>query len=163
MWLRRAFYRWLLPAAFALPLWLLIGWGVFNAGAWAFLWVLFLAIPGVFVWQLILMLLVRARGTVRLHRAVAWSDVIAFTIWHALVIALGFFDPTWWAPTLLAAIAVGLGLFWFELTQLWRQARPGPVVLHTTGVMGYIPPAATRPEPEQDDVIVITERGDRAS
>ena len=47
MWLRRAFFGWLIPAAFVLPLWLLIGWAVFNAGGWAFLWVLFLAIPGV--------------------------------------------------------------------------------------------------------------------
>ena len=65
MWLRRAFYGWLIPAAFILPLWLLVGWGVFNAGGWAFLWVLFLAIPGVFLWQLLLTLLVRARGTVQ--------------------------------------------------------------------------------------------------
>src|SRR5690349_9998248 len=49
MWLRRAFYGWLFPAAFLLPLWLLIGWAVFNAGGWAFLWVLFLAIPAVFI------------------------------------------------------------------------------------------------------------------
>jgi hypothetical protein len=67
MWLRRAFFGWLIPAAFLLPLWLLIGWAVFNAGGWAFLWVLFLAIPGVFLWQLLLTLLVRARGTVRAH------------------------------------------------------------------------------------------------
>ena len=26
MWLRQAFFRWLIPAAFLLPLWLLIGW-----------------------------------------------------------------------------------------------------------------------------------------
>ena len=105
MWLRRAFYGWLIPAAFLLPLWLLIGWGVFNAGGWAFLWVLFLAIPGVFLWQLLLTLLVRARGTVRLHRAVSWWDVLGFAVWHLLVISLGFFDPAWWAAVLVVAIA----------------------------------------------------------
>ena len=30
MWLRQAFFRWLIPAAFLLPLWLLVGWGVFQ-------------------------------------------------------------------------------------------------------------------------------------
>ena len=30
MWLRQAFFRWLIPAAFLLPLWLLIGWIVFG-------------------------------------------------------------------------------------------------------------------------------------
>ena len=43
MWLRRAFFRWFLPAAFLLPLWLLVGWGVFQGGR-AILWVLFIAI-----------------------------------------------------------------------------------------------------------------------
>ncbi len=39
MWLRRAFFGWLIPAAFVLPLWLLVGWGVFDAGGWGLLWV----------------------------------------------------------------------------------------------------------------------------
>ena len=38
MWLRRAFYQWLLPAALVLPLWLLIGWIAFSASGWALLW-----------------------------------------------------------------------------------------------------------------------------
>ncbi|MFB8386684.1 MFS transporter permease [Microbacterium sp. NPDC055910] len=158
MWLRRAFFGWLIPAAFVLPLWLLIGWGVFNAGAWAFLWVLFLAIPGVFVWQLVLTLLIRARGTVRAHRAVTWPDVAGLTVWHLLVIALGFFDPNWWALTLVAAIVVGLGLFWFELSQLWSQAKPSGFLLRTTSGVGYIPPTTTRSDPEPEDVIIITEK-----
>ena len=40
MWLRRAFFRWLIPAAFVLPLWLFVGWIVFGANPWALLWVL---------------------------------------------------------------------------------------------------------------------------
>ncbi len=115
MWVRRAFYAWLVPAAFLLPLWLLVGWGVFNAGGWAFLWVLFIAIPSVFIGQLVLTLLVRARGTVRAERAVSWWDVLGFTVWHGLTIALGFFNAAWWAPVMVLTIAVGIGLFWLEL------------------------------------------------
>ena len=42
MWVRQAFFRWLLPAAFVLPAWLLVGWIAFQGG-WAILWVLFIA------------------------------------------------------------------------------------------------------------------------
>lgn len=160
MWLRRAFFWWMIPAAFVLPLWLLVGWGVFNAGGWAFLWVLFLAMPGVFVWQLILTLLVRARGTVRAHRAVSWWDVLGFTVWHALVICLGFFAQAWWAPVFVVAVLAGLGLFWLELWQLWREAKPSRLLLHTSDGVAYIPPTVRR-EPSaaaEPDVIVITEK-----
>jgi hypothetical protein len=158
MWLRRAFYGWLIPAAFVVPLWLLVGWGVFNAGGWAFLWVLFLAIPGVFLWELLLTLLVRARGTVRAHRAVSWWDVLGFTVWHLLVISLGFYNPAWWAPMLVVAILVGVGLFWLELWQLWSEAKPSRIVLRTTEGMAYITPAAPRLAEDPQDVIVITEK-----
>ena len=158
MWLRRAFYGWLIPAAFLLPLWLLIGWGVFNAGGWAFLWVLFLAIPGVFLWQLLLTLLVRARGTVRLHRAVSWWDVLGFAVWHILVISLGFFDPAWWAVLLVVAITVGVGLFWLELWQLWSEAKPTRMVFRTTGGFSYLEPMASEPASPPQDVIIVTEK-----
>lgn len=159
MWVRRAFFSWLLPAAFVLPLWLLVGWGVFNAGGWAFLWVLFVAIPSVFVGQLLLSLLVRARGTVRASRAVSWWDVAGFTVWHALTIALGFYDRVSWVPLFVTAIVVGLGLFWLTLWELLREARPGRITLRTSGGMGFVPPEPPRPRAAADpDVIVITER-----
>lgn len=163
MWLRRAFYWWLVPAAFVLPLWLLIGWGVFDAGGWAFLWVLFLAIPGVFLWQLLVTLLVRARGTVREDRAVSWWDAAGFTVWHVLVISLGFYDQSWWALTLVTAILAGIGLFWLSLWQLWREARPGRIFLRTSSGAAYIPPpteSASSTRAADPDVIVITERED---
>lgn len=163
MSLRRAFFGWLIPAAFILPLWLLVGWGIFNAGGWAFLWVLFLAIPGVFIWQLILTLLVRARGTVRAEHAVSWWDVLGFTVWHGLLISLGFFVRDWWAPAMVTAILVGVGLFWLELWQLWREAKGGAaVVLHTSEGVAYLPPmdvAPPRADTADPNVIVITENG----
>ena len=165
MSLRRVFFGWLIPAAFVLPLWLLIGWGIFNAGGWAFLWVLFLAIPGVLIWQLVLTLLVRARGTVRASRAVSWWDVLGFTVWHALVISLGFFVQDWWAPAMVTAIIVGLGLFWLELWQLWREAKPTATILHTTEGVAYLAPANQAPprsDSAQPEVIVITEKSNPA-
>ena len=79
-----------------------------------------------------LTLLVRARGTVRAERAVSWWDVLGFAVWHCLVIALGFFNPAWWAPVMVVTILVGLGLFWLELWQLWREAKPSHILLRTT-------------------------------
>ncbi|MFV0320235.1 MAG: MFS transporter permease [Microbacterium sp.] len=124
MWLRRAFFVWLIPSAFLLPLWLLIGWGVFNAQALGLLWVLLIAIPSVFVGQLLFTLLVRARGMVRATRAVSWTDALGFTVWQGLTVALGFFDPASWVALFITAILAGLAMFWYLLWALVREARP---------------------------------------
>lgn len=159
MWVRRAFFWWLIPAAFVLPLWLLIGWIAFQAGGWALLWVLLIAMPSVFIGQLVLTLLVRARGTVRAERAVSWWDVLGFGVWHVLTILVGLFSPVWFWPSLVGAIVVGLALFWMSLWQLWREARPRRIVLQSSGGYAYIPadPPTNRAAAPQD-VIVVTER-----
>lgn len=161
MWLRRGFFGWLFPSAFILPLWLFIAWIVFSRGGWAFVWVLFLAIPSVFIGQLILTLLVRARGTVRAERAVSWWDVAGFTVWHCLTISLGFYNTTWWAPVFILTIFVFVALVWLVLWELWREAKPTTIVRYTATGVGYIPaeqptttPTASAADPE---VIVITE------
>ena len=156
-----------IPAAFLLPAWLLVGWAVFRAGGWAFLWVLFLAIPAVFIGQLVLTMLVRARGTVRAQRAVSWWDVLGFTAWHMLVISLGFFEQSWWAPAMVATIFVGIGLLWLTLWQLWREAKPGRMVMYTAEGVAYLPPDDTTSTPSarrststaaDGEVFVITEK-----
>ena len=161
MWLRRGFFAWLLPAAFVLPVWLLVGWGVFDASGWAFLWVLFLAIPSVFVGQLILTLLVRARGTVRAERAVSWWDVGGFAVWHLLIVSLGFFDPARWAPVMVLTLFVAAGLFWLQLWQLWREARPAAVYFRTDPSVqrgaGSAGENASRTGGAEPDVFVIAE------
>ena len=123
MWLRRVFYRWLFPAAVVLPLWLLIGWGIFNAGGWAFLWVLFIAIPSVFLGQLVLTLLVRARPSARETGMVSWWDVAGFTLWHGLTIAVGCYPQAWFPLLLTGAIVTALVMFWLMLRQLWNEAK----------------------------------------
>ncbi|MGB4136131.1 MAG: MFS transporter permease [Microbacterium sp.] len=132
MALRSAFYRWLIPAAFVLPLWLMIGWGVFHASGWALFWVLLIATPSLLVGQLLLTLLTRARPSVRAERAVSWRDVAGFTAWHGLTIALGFFPQGAFGWLLTAAILVGLGLFWMQLWQLWEEARGSGLSIRET-------------------------------
>ncbi|QIM16489.1 MFS transporter permease [Leucobacter insecticola] len=122
MWLRRAMYLWLFPAAFVLPMWLLIGWGVFGAGGWVFLWVLFVAIPSVFLGQLLMAFLVRSRPSVRRDRALSWPDVAGFAVWHVLVILVGCYVETWFPLALTAAIVSAALLLWSSLRQLRREA-----------------------------------------
>lgn len=158
MWLRRAFFGWLIPSAFVLPLWLFAGWIAFDAGGWALVWVLFLAMPSVFFGQLILTLLVRARGTVRAERAVSWWDVVGFTTWHASIVATGFFASAWFAPVLVLAIASFVALVWLSLWQLWDEGRArARVYLRAADGTGYIPP--TRPASAAvPEVVVVQER-----
>lgn len=157
MWLRRAFFRWLVPAAFLLPLWLLIGWGVFQGG-WAILWVLFIAVPSVFVGQLLLTLLTRSRPSVRAERAVSWWDVAGFSLWHLLTIAVGCFIDGAFAWLLTAAIVVGIGLVWLQLWQLWNEARGSGARFRETITWSTVPEEGTRqPRTTAHEVIVVRE------
>lgn len=155
MWLRHAIYRWLLPAAFLLPLWLLIGWGVFQAGGWAFLWVLFIAIPSVLIGQVVFTLLVRARPSARYSQAVSWWDVAGFGVWHALTIALGFYPP-WFGLILAAAVAVAVAMVWLLLWQLWAEAK-GPGSVHRADWIVINETSAEDRMPHEPGVVVIEE------
>ncbi len=155
MWLRQAFFRWLVPAAFVLPLWLFVGWIVFGASPWALLWVLVSA-PLVFVGQLVLTLLVRARGTVRADRAVSGTDAAVIGSWHALIVALGVFDSGWWWPVLAVTVAVGGAALWTSLWQLWREARPSAVFARFDGYDARLTGRST-PAPESDAGVIVVE------
>lgn len=158
MALRSGFYRWLLPAAFVLPLWLFVGWIVFGANPLSLLWVLVSA-PIVLIGELVLSLLVRARGTARAERAVSWTDLALIGAWHVLVVSLGFFANPWWWPLFALTVAVGIGSFWGVLAQLWREARPMGVVLRTPDGVGYIPAPDEAPSRTDPEVIVVRENG----
>lgn len=125
MWFRRAYLKALPWAALVLPLWLLIGWGVFQAGGWAFLWVLFIAIPSVALGQLVLLLLVRSRPSVRATGIMSWRDAGAFALWHALTIAVGTFPQAGFGWLLAGAIAAFLVVFWLAIGQLFAEAGAG--------------------------------------
>ncbi|AOX44392.1 MFS transporter permease [Microbacterium sp. BH-3-3-3] len=158
MALRRLFLRWLFPAAFVLPLWLFVGWIVFSGGSgWALLW-LFVALPAVFVSQVLLSLLIRGRASVRESRAVSWRDVAGLGLWHVVIVALGLFDSRVFFPLLVLSVVGALLLFWSSLAQLWNEARGAVTVLHATDGTAYIPPAQERPAAQPaGDVIVVSE------
>lgn len=157
MRLREAFFRWLLPAAFVLPLWLILGGIVFHAG-WGMLWVLFIAVPSVFLGQLLLTLLVRSRASVRAERAVSWWDVAGFTLWHALTIAVGCFIDGAFGWLLAGAIVVGIGLIWLQLWQLWSEAKGAGARIRETISWSTIPGQEEPADPSpRHDVIVVRE------
>ncbi|WP_052460543.1 hypothetical protein [Microbacterium gorillae] len=122
MGVRRVFYRWLLPAAFVLPLWLFLGWLIFSRSGLALIPTLVVFMPAVFVAQLALTLIVRTRPSVRAEKAVSWADVGAFTAWHVLTIAVGVWPPLF-GLVLALAIVAALGTFWLTLWELWTDSR----------------------------------------
>lgn len=157
MWMRQAFFQWMIPAAFVLPLWLVVGWIVSGSSPWALLWVL-LSAPIVFVLQLIVTLLVRARPTVRGERAVSWRDVAIIGVWHLLIIALGFFVSGWWWLTLTLAVIAGFTAIGTSLAQLWGESSPAPTILRTREGVAYIPADVPGPQATvREDVYIVHE------
>ncbi|SFN52487.1 hypothetical protein [Mycetocola miduiensis] len=121
MILRRAFRIWMLIAAVALPIWPLVGWGIFGGGGWQFL-VLIIAMPILFITMAAVAGLIWARPTVRRERAVSWLDVGILTLWHASVIGFGLFGPSSNAFAVLGVLA-GLAAFWVVLWEFFTDAR----------------------------------------
>lgn len=162
MLVRRAIFHWLLPAAVVLPLWLLFGWIVFDASGGQLLWVLLIAMPAVFLGDLVLSLLIRARGTVRHARAVSWWDMLVIALWHGLTIAAGTYaGELFWVFAGGATVAF-LVAFWSSLAQLFREAQGASVIQYTREGVAFMSPR-TRPgsRASRDDVIVVEEaRGD---
>lgn len=161
MWLRRLFFRWLLPAAFVLPLWIFIGWAVFGQSAVGLLWVLLMAMPTVFAGQLVLTLLTRSRPSVRAERMVSWWDVLGFGVWHILTISVGLFLDGAFGWLLAAAIIVALGLFWLQLWQLWSEARGAGVRLRESVSWSIRENEDPAPRTAQAEFIVLEERRGR--
>ena len=121
MTVRRIFYYWQFIAVGVLPLWLIVGSSLYGAGGWEVLGVTLSAIA-LGVALLVVALLVYARSEVRESKAVSWPDVGVLSIWHALIIALGFYaEATPWLSVL--AVLAGIGAFWFALWELFDAAR----------------------------------------
>jgi hypothetical protein len=158
MWLRQAFFRWLLPAAVVLPLWIFIGWAIFGQSAWGLLWVLLMAMPAVFLGQLVLTLLTRSRPSVRAERALSWWDVAGFTVWHVLTILVGLFLDGGFGWLLTGAIIAAIALFWLQLWQLWNEARGTGVRIRETVSWRTAPSTDAPTTQAEPDVIVIEER-----
>ncbi|TFC83844.1 MFS transporter [Cryobacterium cheniae] len=121
MFLRRVFYYWQFIAALVLPAWLLIGASVYGSGGWDVVGSFFTGLV-VGVSLLGVSLIFFARAAVRSTRMVSWADVGVLTLWHALIVAMGFTYGV--APGLAAlVILVGIGAFWFAIWELVDAAR----------------------------------------
>lgn len=121
MIIRRAFRTWMVIAAVALPIWPLIGWGIFGGGGWQFV-ALLISMPILFVAMIAVVGLIWARPTVLREKAVSWLDVSVLTIWHVSVIGFGLFGPASNAFAVLGVIA-GLAAFWLVLWEFFSDAR----------------------------------------
>jgi len=121
MFVRRAFHYWQFIAAIVLPIWLLVGWGVFGGSGWGLLG-LILVTPVAFVALLAIALLIYARKSVRQSHAVSWIDVGLLSLWHLSIIGVGFYGPgaNWFG---VGAIVVGIATFWIVLWELITETR----------------------------------------
>jgi hypothetical protein len=119
--IRRIFYSWQFAAVAVLPLWLLIGSAIFGTGGWAVLGVFFGAVA-LGLSLLVVALLVYARKEVRTSRMVSWADVGMLTLWHGLIVGIGFAEnASGWLSVLV--VFGGIGAFWFALWELFAATR----------------------------------------
>ncbi|SMH36806.1 hypothetical protein SAMN06295885_1282 [Rathayibacter oskolensis] len=119
---RRAFGSWQYPAAIVLPLWILLGYGLFGGSSgWTVLG-LVVALPILAVCLAVVAAIVSFRVTVRPTRTPAWGDVAAVGAWHASLLAFGFFPPGAWAIGLLSMV-LGLVAFWHSTWRFVTDAR----------------------------------------
>ncbi len=160
MIIRRVFRIWMVIAAVVLPIWPLVGWGIFGGGGWQFLGLL-IAMPILFVTMMIVAGLIRARPTVRREKAVSWLDVGILTVWHVAVIGFGLFGPSSNAFAVLGVIA-GLAAFWLVLWEFFTDARNrARETLSEFEQMAARPTVRSSPRPVRDGEEVIVIREDR--
>jgi small-conductance mechanosensitive channel len=120
MVIRRVLYYWQFIAVIVLPLWVLVGRGVFGSSVgWDF--VLFLFLCPIMAFALLAIAgLTTARKSVRSQRAVSWIDAGVLIAWHAVIVGYGFMD----APVLATLIVVvAVAAFWIALWQLVTETR----------------------------------------
>ncbi|WP_170192094.1 MFS transporter [Rhodoglobus vestalii] len=120
MMIRHAFYYWQFIAVIVLPVWVLVGRGVFGSSVgWDF--VLFLLLCPILAFSLLAVVgLTAARKSVRSEKAVSWIDAGVLAGWHAVIIAYGFVDAPLLAALVVVAAVVG---FWIALWQLVTETR----------------------------------------
>lgn len=111
----------MLIAAVVLPIWPLVGWGLFGGGGWEFL-VLIVSMPILFLTMAAVAGLIWARPTVRRERAVSWLDVGVLTLWHACILGFGLFGPASNGFAVVGVLA-GLAAFWVASWEFFTDAR----------------------------------------
>ncbi|WP_147440897.1 hypothetical protein [Mycetocola zhadangensis] len=158
MIVRRTFRTWMFIASVALPIWPLIGWGIFGGGGWEFLG-LVIAMPILFVVLLAVSALIYVRPTVRREKAVAWWDVAILTLWHAFIVGFGLFGPNTSTFAVLGVL-IGIVAFWYVVwaffTDAARRARETLAEFEqmaTPPTQRRVPPAGST----GDNVIIVQE------
>lgn len=119
---RKAFGSWFFAAAVVLPLWVLVGYGVFGGSSgWTVLGLLILT-PILALALLVVAFLVAFRPSLRGDRGPEPRDIIVIGAWHLSIIAFGFFPTGAWLVGLVG-IVLGLASFWFSLGRLVTSSK----------------------------------------
>lgn len=163
-----------MPAAVVLPVWILVGYGVFGETLWLLPLVIVLAVAAAVSLAGVGML-AKARAGVKSSGALSWPDVALFAAWWVTIAAAGFASRATGALVLLAA-ALAVVTFWVVLVELFSDARralrdsfeafgrqaqpaPGPDP-RAAGPLGSGGPARVRAREPRDDgeYIVVREQ-----
>ena len=120
MLFRRALYYWQFTAALLLPVWVVVGRGLYgSSNGWdILLYIVLSTILGVAL--LAVAAITTARKAVRSTRAVSTRDAVIIAVWHVAIIAYGFNDFA-----LLAALIILLTVvaFWQAVIALFTETR----------------------------------------
>lgn len=135
-----------------LPLWILIGYGLFGGSSgWTVLGLL-IALPILAVALAVVAGIVAFRVTVRPTRTPSWSDVAVVGAWHLSLIAVGFFAPGAAALGLLSVI-LGAAAFWHSTWRFLADARATLLAFSQSAAVptegGTRPVAEERFDPER--------------
>ena len=120
MFYRRALFYWQFTAAILLPVWVVVGQGLFGGtDGWDLVLYIVLGLILGFA-MFVIAGITMVRRTVRTTRSVSSQDALVITLWHAAIIAYGFYSQ----PLLATAIVILTTVaFWSALYQLFTEAR----------------------------------------
>ena len=120
MFFRRALYYWQFTAAIVLPLWVVIGRGLFGSSTgWDF--ALYIVLGVILGFSMLMVgALTVARKAVRDARALTGRDTLVLAIWHSSIILFGFIGAPWVAAII---VIVTIGAFWNAVWTLFTETR----------------------------------------
>ena len=120
MLFRRALFYWQFTAALLLPVWVVIGRGLYgSANGWDILLYIVLSIV-LGIALLAVAGVTTARKAVRTSRTVSTRDAIILSIWHLAIIVYGFADAAWLAAIIILITVVA---FWQAVIALFAETR----------------------------------------
>lgn len=146
-------------ASVALPIWPLIGWGLFGQDGWDFVG-LVVAMPILFLALIAVSGLIYARPTVRREKAVAWWDVAILTLWHVFIVGFGLFGPNTSTFAVLGVLT-GIAAFWYavwafftDATKRAKEALAEFEQMATAPTQRRVPPAGSQGSTGEPVIIV---------